>query len=306
VKSALGNAAYPAAPDIRAFLAVWSDAMGITFTVLTLLALVFAIVLIAQRRDARIVAASVGAQVAILTPLFLRTTRAFPRYLLPMLPCVVILLAGGLRIFDSVHPLVRRWRAPALALVLLAGLTVCGETCAWELPLRGPDELAAAVNAIRSLPQATTLFLPEEALLTFEVPLSQRVCQQMVERARDNLQNDAGVIQFVQMHGIPSSSAKVFLWSLNESEQTQYRRLAAACTVESPGSRAIFLYYAPYDARNDPRDVNARRASLATMDLDAAIQAMHRTEDAAILVPFAVMSLGRPLWSGKRWHWYRH
>jgi hypothetical protein len=255
------------------------------------------------------VIASFAALIAILTPLFLHPRVLYPRYFLPALPCVVILLAAGFRIFDSGHALVRRWRAPALALELLAGLTLCGETCAQELALRGPDELAAAVNVIQTLPQETTLFLPEEALLTFQVPLSQRVCQQMVERARDNLQSDAGVIEFAEMRGIPSPAAKVFLWSLNEREQVSYRRWAAACSVQSSGSRSIFFYYPPYNQRNGPRGVNAvnaRRASFATMNLDAAIQAMHRTEDAAILVPFAVVSLGKPLWSGKRWHWYRH
>jgi hypothetical protein len=47
------------------------------------------------------------------------------------------------------------------------------------------------------------------------------------------------------------------------------------------------------------------RTSVATMDLGTAIQAVQRTNDGAILVPFAVVSLGKPLWSGKRWHWYR-
>jgi 4-amino-4-deoxy-L-arabinose transferase-like glycosyltransferase len=303
-KSALGNATYPATRDFHAFLSLWNEAMGITFTVLALLALGLAIALISERREIRIVAAALAAEAAILAPLFLHTTRAFSRYFLPVTPCILILLAAGMRLFDSERPLLRRWRAPALGLAALACLTVCAETYARELSLRGPDELATAVKLTRTLPEQTTLFLPEAALLTYEVPLSQPACDQMVERARQNLQDEDAVIRFVGIHGVPSSSAKVFLWSLNENEQCAYRRLAAAC-LQASGSRAISFYYAPFDSEGNPQDVNAKRTSLATMDLDAAIEAMQRTGDAAILAPFAVASLGKPLWSGERWHWYK-
>ncbi len=305
-KTVIGAVTRPgSAPSLTAFLLVWSDGMGITFSVLTLLAIGCGICLILFRQQTRLVIASFAALVAILTPLFLSATNAFPRYFLPTLPCVVILLAAGVRIFESEQPLLRRWRAPALALALLAGLTVCGETWAQELPLRGPDELAAAVGVIQSLPKETTLFLPEEALSTFQVPLSQRACQELLEGARHHLESEDGVIKFAETRGVPSASARVFLWSLNEREQADYRRWAAACTVEWSGSRAIFFYYPPYDPHDDPRRPEARRISHATMDLVTAIRTMQRTDDAAILAPSAVASLGRPLWSGERWHWYR-
>jgi hypothetical protein len=303
-KSALGNATYPAARDFRAFLSLWNEGMGITFSVLALLALGLAIALIFERREVRIVVAALATEAAILTPLLLHTTRAFSRYFLPVTPCVLILLAAGLQFLDPARRLVQRWRALALGLALVAGLTVCAETCAQEFSLRAPNELETAVKLIRTLPEQTALFLPEDALSTYEVPLSQPACGQMVERARQNLENDEGIIQFVGMHGIPASSAKVFLWSLNETEQTAYRRLTAACMGAS-GSRAISFYYTPYDSQSDPHDVNARRTTLASMNLRAAIDAMQRTSDAAILAPFAIASLGKPLWSGERWHWYK-
>jgi hypothetical protein len=301
-KAVLGNATKPgSAPSLNVFLSLWSDAMGITFSVLTVLALAGGICLIRLRQHTRLVAASFAALVAILTPLFLHATRAFPRYFLPILPCVLILLAAGFRIFDSERTLVGRWRLPALALMLLAGLTMCGETCARELSLRGPDELASAVNVIQSLPKGTTLFLPDEAIWTFRVPLSQRARQEMLEHARRDLESEDRAINFAELRGIPPVAAEVFLWSFNEDEQAAYRRAAAICALESRGSMNVVFYYPPYD----PRNLDTDRTSVATMDLGTAIQAMQRTNDGAILVPFAVMSLGKPLWSGKRWHWYR-
>ena len=301
-KSVLGNATKPgSAPSLNAFLALWSDAMGMTFSVLTLLALAGGICLILFRQHTRLVAASFAAQIAILTPLFFHATTAYPRYFLPILPCVLILLAAGFRIFDSERALVGRWRLPALALMLLAGLTMCGETCARELSLRGPDELASAANVIQGLPKRSTLFLPQEAILTFGVPLSQRACQEMLEHARQYLESEDRVINFAEVRGIPSLAAEVFVWSFNEEEQAAYRRAAAVCTFESWGFSNVVFYYPPYD----PRRLDTERTSVATMDLGTAIQAMQRTNDGAILVPFAVMSLGKPLWSGKRWHWYR-
>jgi hypothetical protein len=301
-KAVLGNATKPgSAPSLNVFLSLWSDAMGITFSVLTVLALAGGICLIRLRQHTGPVAASFAALVAILTPLFLHATRAFPRYVLPILPCVLILLAAGFRIFDSERTLVGRWRLPALALMLLAGLTMCGETCARELSLRGPDELASAVNVIQSLPKGTTLFLPDEAIWTFRVPLSQRARQEMLEHARRDLESEDRAINFAELRGIPPVAAEVFLWSFNEDEQAAYRRAAAICALESRGSMNVVFYYPPYD----PRNLDTDRTSVATMDLGTAIQAMQRTNDGAILVPFAVMSLGKPLWSGKRWHWYR-
>jgi len=301
-KSVLGNATKPgSAPSLNAFLALWSDAMGMTFSVLTLLALAGGICLILFRQHTRLVAASFAAQIAILTPLFFHATTAYPRYFLPILPCVLILLAAGFCIFDSERTRVGRWRLPALALMLLAGLTMCGETCARELSLRGPDELASAVNVIESLPKTTTLFLPEEAVSTFRVPFSQQARQEMLEHARRVLESEDRVINFAEVRGIPPAAAEVFLWSFNEEEQAAYRRAAAVCTLGSWDSRNVVFYYPPYD----PRKLDTDRTSVATMDLGTAIQAVQRTNDGAILVPFAVVSLGKPLWSGKRWHWYR-
>jgi len=301
-KSVLGNVTKPgSAPSLKVFLLLWSDAMGMTFSVLTLLALGLGIRLILSRQHTRLVAASLAALIAILTPLFFHATRAYPRYFLPIMPCVLILLAAGFRIFDSERTRVGRWRLPALALMLLAGLTMCGETCARELSLRGPDELASAANVIQGLPKRSTLFLPQEAILTFGVPLSQRACQEMLEHARQYLESEDRVINFAEVRGIPSLAAEVFVWSFNEEEQAAYRRAAAVCTFESWGFSNVVFYYPPYD----PRRLDTERTSVATMDLGTAIQAMQRTNDGAILVPFAVMSLGKPLWSGKRWHWYR-
>ena len=301
-KAVLGNATKPgSAPSLNAFLWLWSDAMGMTFSVLTLLALAGGICLILFRQHTRLVAASFAAQIAILAPLFFHATTAYPRYFLPMLPCVLILLAAGFRIFDSERALVGRWRLPALALMLLAGLTMGGETWARESSLRGPDELASAVKAIESLPQTTTLFLPEEAVSTFRIPFSQRARQEMLEHARRDLESEDRVINFAELRGIPPGAAEVFLWSFNEDEQAAYRRAAAICALESRGSRNVVFYYPPYE----PRNLDTDRTSVATMDLGTAIQAMQRTEDGAILAPFAVVSLGKPLWSGKKWHLYR-
>jgi hypothetical protein len=123
----------------------------------------------------------------------------------------------------------------------------------------------------------------------------------MLEHARQYLESEDRVINFAEVRGIPSLAAEVFVWSFNEEEQAAYRRAAAVCTFESWGFSNVVFYYPPYD----PRRLDTERTSVATMDLGTAIQAMQRTNDGAILVPFAVMSLGKPLWSGKRWHWYR-
>ncbi|MGD0126397.1 MAG: phospholipid carrier-dependent glycosyltransferase [Terriglobia bacterium] len=305
-KAVAGNLSKPgSAGNLAAFFSTWSEAMGITFSALALFAVLGGICLLLFHEETRLVIASFAALIATLAPPFLHATTAYPRYFLPALPCLVVLLAVAFRIFNWDYPRVRRWRVPALALAALAGFACCGETWARERSLRGPDEFASAVKVIQTLPRETTLFLPEEALLTFEVPLSQQDCLPMRDRARHGLESEDDVLEFAQARGIPSRSASVILWSLNEQEQADYRRLAAACTVAPPDSRSIYFYYAPYDARNDPRNVNARRVSLATLDLAAAIQAIQNTGNAAILVPFAVASLGKPLWSGARWRWYR-
>jgi len=218
----------------------------------------------------------------------------------------MILLSAAFSMFGAEHTRLSRWRAPVLALVLFAGVMMGEETCAQEFSLRGPDELNAAVNLIRTLPPETTLFLPEEALRTFQVPLSQRACGQMLDVARGHLQDEQGLLAYTQLRGVPSDAATVFLWALNENEQAHYRHLAAACCAEPSGSRAIFFYWDLDGPLEGVVGVNYTRISAATMTRDAAIQAMQRTGDAAILLPFAVTSLGRPLWSGEKWRWYRH
>lgn len=306
-KVSIGNVIKPGSkPDLRAFLVLLSDALGPAFAVLAVLAAACGVWLLFCRKQTRPVIASFAALAAILPPLFLHATTAFPRYFLPALPCFMILLPAAFTLFGSEHTRLSRWRAPVLALMLFAGVMMGGETCAQEFSRRGPDELNAAVNVSRTLPPETTLFLPEEALGTFQVPLSQRACDQMLDVARGHLQDEQGLLAYTQLRGIPADAATVFLWALNENEQARYRHLAAACSAEPSGSRAIFFYWDPDEHLEGVVGVNYRRISIATMTCAAAIQAMQHTGDAAILVPFAVTSLGTPHWSGEKWRWYRH
>jgi hypothetical protein len=305
-KVSIGNVIKPGSQaDLRAFLWLVNDALGTTFSVLALLAVACGVCLLFYRRHTRVVLATLAALSATLPPLFFHATTAYPRYFLPALPCLVILLAAGFSLFSFEHTRLPQWRAPVLALVFIAGVMMAWETGAEEFSRRGPDELAAAVGVIRTLPEDTTLFLAEDALGTFQVPLSQRACARMLEIARGQLQDEHGVLAFAQLRGIPADAANVFLWSLNENEQAHYRHWTAACAAASASSRDIFIYYPPYQEREGLVGLNTKRMSVATMDFDGALEAMRRTPGAAILVPFAVNSLGTPLWSGGRWYWYK-
>lgn len=279
--------------DLRAFTDVKWHGMGAGFTVAWLLVFVAGCLMVLRHRSAMGVATVAGSMLISL-PLLLRSSSSAPRYFLPLLPCLVLLLGVTAREAQTIYsprPGFQNYFYVVLA-VLTAVMAVECVKGEWEL--RGPSNLDEALKVMPAMPKGADLYLPEWVMGEGRIRLPREAC----ERLRPKLQDMSGVLHFEVTRGIPPDAAEVLVTDFNEKEQAAAAHLAITCRSAPEDSTNIFLYYTP-------NDFGVERA-LSDMDLAKALEQVRTSQNSVILVQGMQLPAFTTLWSGKgEWYWYR-
>ena len=292
-KAVYGNVNRPESYfDFPAFMDVVWHGMGAGFTLAWLLVFVAGCWAAFRYRHA-LGMATVGGTVLISLPLFLRSSSAMPRYFLPLLPCLVILLgivaSESHRIY-ALRPGIRKG-----FIVLLGVLTsvMALETVRGEWESRGPSDLDDAVKVMQTLPKGEVLYVPEGLVREGRIRLPRAAC----ERLHSKLQDLTGVLHFEAVRGIPPIAAEVLVTDFNEKDQALAAHIAITCRTAPEDSPNIFMYYTP-------NDFGVER-TLADMDLAKALDQVRTSQNSAILVQGLHLPWSTLFWSGKDdWRWY--
>ena len=293
-KAVYGNVNRPESYfDFPAFMNVAWHGMGAGFTLAWLLVFVAGCWVVFRNRHA-LGMATVAGSVLISLPLILRSSSAMPRYFLPLLPCLVLLLgivAGETQRIYSSRPGIRNGFIVMLAVLapVMALETLKGE---WES--RGPSDLDDAVKVMQTIPKGDVLYVPEWFVREGRIRLPRAAC----ERLHGKLQDLTGVLHFEAVRGIPPMAAEVLVTDFNEKDQALAAHMAITCRTAPEDSPNIFMYYTP-------NDFGVER-TLADMDLEKALEQVRTSQNSAILVQGLHLPWGTPLWSGKDdWYWYK-
>ena len=293
-KAVYGNVNRPESYfDFPAFMNTAWHGMGAGFTLAWLLLFVAGCLIVFRYRHA-LGMATVAGSVLISSPLFLRSSSAMPRYFLPLLPCLVLLLgivaSESQRIYAS-RPFIRNGFIVTLA-VLAPIMAV--ESIKGEWGSRGPSDLDDAVKVMQSIPKGEVLYVPEWFVREGHIRLPRAAC----ERLHGKLQDSTGVLHFEASRGIPPMAAEVLVTDFDEKDQALAAHIAITCRTAPEDSRNIFMYYTP-------NDFDVER-TLADMDLEKALEQVRTSQNAAILVHGLHLPWGTLFWSGKEdWYWYK-
>ena len=293
-KAVYGNVNRPESYfDFLAFRNATWYGMGAGFTLAWVLVFIAGCWVVFRNRHALGMAAVAGS-VLISLPLILRSSSAMPRYFLPLLPCLVLLLgivAGESHKTHSSWPGIRKGFIVTLA-VLAPVMAV--ETLKGEWGSRGPSDLDDAVKVMQTLPKWDVLYVPEWFVRESRIRLPRAAC----ERLHSKLQDVTGVLHFEAVRGIPPAAAEVLVTDFNEKDQALAAHFAITCRTAPEDPPNIFVYYTP-------SDFGVER-TLADMDLAKALEQVRTSQNSAILVQGLHLPWATPLWSGKEdWYWYQ-
>jgi hypothetical protein len=296
-KALLGHVRQQPALNLGAFAKTWTEGMGISLSVLALVSLAGGIAALLFSRRKAPAAAALLAALAISFPLLSSGNDVFPRYFLPLLPCVAFLAAVTLKSDQY------RNHAALLVLFSIGCAGMLFEFAKGEAGMRKPDELAQGVDQAKTLTGVTALYLPQEALYRYRYPMTGAVYGRMRERAANQLQDHSGLLRFLQLRGIPADAARVLMTNFTEDEQALDSRLAAASFASATTPAPLFFYFDPATIHG----IVAERLTPADYTISEALEHYLAPGDSAILVRTSDASLGNPVWKGAyEWFLYRH
>ncbi len=277
--------------DLAAFARAWWLGMGPGFC-WAWVALFAAGCWVAFRYRPAMGLAAIAGSILMCVPLALRSSTAVPRYFLPLVPCLIILLmvvAGQ----PQVCPLVRN---SVLGLIVLSVVMMAADCVVRERALREPDDLNAALRFIPALPGQgiTEIYLPNWLMTEARIQLPRAACERLLAKTADL----AGVVGFAESRGISANAAATLVTDFNEKEQAEAAHLAIACRNAPDGSQRVFLYY-------DPDDYGISRL-LADMSLQQALEHVRTQPDSAIFVEGVHLPWATRMWVGEGdWLWYK-
>jgi hypothetical protein len=171
------------------------------------------------------------------------------------------------------------------------------------------DTALAEVKAIcqRSRCPATTLFLPEAAFHRYQIELPAATWQRIATRAKSQLHDPAGVLEFMSQRGLDGPGTKALINAFNEDEQAKAVRFAAVVAALRPrGGEALEVWFYSVDdgmeKRNPVPDFGVGEAVQRFLNVSEPVRA------------HALLLADRPLpipaaasWSGGGWFIYeRH
>lgn len=294
-KAVFGHLSPHSGLNVTAFLTTWVEGMGFALSLSAIMSIGGAITLFRHSRYRAVSAAALLTIVFVSLPLLSSGNDVFPRYFLPLLPSLFILTAVTLS-----SDFEKGWLHSALLTIFTCGCAaMLAETAVGEMRLRQADDLTRGVEAARSVKGESSLFLPQEALYLFRVPLTDAVYQRMKDRAGAQLQDHSGLLRFLKLRGIPQSAAMVFLSDFTEDEQALNARLNAASAASQKSNVSIYFYYDPESIHG----IVAERLTPADYTLAEAKEQFHLPAHSAILLQKPDSSLGTPVWRGAR-EWF--
>ncbi len=277
--------------DAADFIQSWWSGMGAGFTMAWIVLFAVGCWVAVRYRPAMGVAAVCGS-VLMCAPLALRASTAVPRYFLPLLPCLVILLgvaAGS----AALHPYAKR---SVLALLAIALVVMTAESVQRERTVREPDDLNAALRIIPTLPGQgiTEIYLPNWLMTEARIRLPRAACERLLAKTADL----TGVMEFAESRGISPNAAATLVTDFNEKGQAEAAHLAIACRNAPDESHQVFLYY-------DPDDYGVSR-QLADMSLQQALERVRAQPSSAVFVEDLQLPWATRLWTGEGdWLWYK-
>lgn len=293
-KAVYGNVNRPESYfDLPAFINITWHGLGAGFTLAWLLVFVAGCWIVFRNRHP-LGTATMAGSVLIGLPLILRSSSAMPRYFLPLLPCLILLLGvvdrEGHRIYAS-QPGIRN--GFVVMLVVLATIMAL-ETLKGEWQSRGPSDLDDAVKVMQTIPKGEVLYVPEWFVREGRIRLPRAAC----ERLRNKLPDLTGVLHFEAIRGIPPAAAGMLVTDFNEKDQALAAHMAITCRTAPIDPPNIFMYYTP-------DDFGVER-TLADMDLEKALEHVRTGQNSAILVQGLHLPWSTLIWSGKDdWYWYK-
>jgi hypothetical protein len=297
-KALLGHVRPQAVLNLTMFLKAALEGLGPSLFVLTCASFIACLVVATISRQKGPATAAVLSTAAVALPLLSSGNDIFPRYFLPLLPCIAIMTTVALR----------RDQFPRSIHLALVGLFSLGCTAMFiesayaEAGLRRPDELAQGINAARALSGAA-LYLPQEALYLYRIPIPNAVYQRMYDRATAQLQDHSGLLRFLRLRGIPGDAAKVLMTNFTEDEQALDARLSAASSASAPSAAPLYFYFDPATIHG----IVAERLSPSDYTIAEALQHFRASGNSGILLHEPVPGFGSPVWKGTHgWFLYRN
>ncbi len=291
-KAVYGNVNRPESySDAAVFIQAWWSGMGAGFALAWIVVFAVGCFIAIRYRPAMAVAAVCGS-VLMCAPLALRASTAVPRYFLPLIPCLVILLglaAGN----ATLHSYARR---TVLAVLAIAVVVMAAECVERERAVREPDDLSAALRIIPSLPGQgiTEIYLPNWLMTEARIRLPRAACERLLAKTADL----NGVIEFAESRGISANAAATLLTDFNEKEQAEAVHLNIACRNAPDESEKVFLYY-------EPGDYGIGR-QLADMSLQQVLDHLRAQPYSAVFVEDMHLPWATRLWAGEGdWLWYK-
>jgi hypothetical protein len=296
-KALLGHVRPQAAVNLTLFTKASVEGLGPSLFVLTCASVIACLTIAIRSRQKGPAIAAVLATLCVALPLLSSGNDLFPRYFLPLLPCVVTMTAVALR--RDIFP-----RSIHLALVTLFSLGCVAmfvESAYAEAGLRKTDELAIGIDAARALP-GIALYLPQEALYLYRIPIPEAVYKRMYDRATAQLQDHSGLLRFLRLRGISDNAAKVLMTNFTEDEQALDARLAAAASASVSASAPLYFYFDPASIHG----IVAERLTPSDYTTAEALEHFRASGNSAILLRERMPGFGSPVWKGAHeWFLYR-
>jgi hypothetical protein len=303
LKAFLGTALKPgAAPSFSMFAGKFETAMGVTGTILIVLIVLAALAVQFVVGFRQRLAAALAVFGLLLLPIFVSATKAEARYLLPVLPVILIVAALTWDAAQDVVAAIRMPRVVWVALLTIVILGVSAETSLLEANVRAPQDLANAIAYTKYFPPGTTLYVPQEAV--DDVPFlhpSRATLARIVSEIGPRLQSDVGTVAFLTSQHMPAVTARELVQAFNDHEQSTYRELIARTEHTVFPAWNLFVYASPLDPNR-----RAKRSAVFEMDQEQALSAAKNGHNTAILLDHPRPDLGKRQWQGKGlWAWYR-
>jgi hypothetical protein len=286
-KAVYGNVNRPESYfDVKAFAQAWWQGMGAGFSVAWIVLFAAGCWMVFRYRPAMGLA-TVAGSILISVPLALRASTVMPRYFLPLLPCLVLLLGVVAREVPRHSLLPPAMKNSLFVLLAVTVIVMAAECVEREREFRGPDDLNEALKIIPSMASGTDLYLPNWLVSEGRILIPHEAC----ERLHAKLTDMTGVIQFAQSRGIPKDAVEVLVTDFNEKEQAEAAHLAIACRSAPTNSLNVYLYYQPGDY--------AIGRSLADMDLQDALERVRTQKNSAIFIEGLHIPWATLFWKGK-------
>jgi hypothetical protein len=294
-KAVIGNIQKPSTGmNLNAFLALWLDMTGVTVCFISVITILGAFYFISIRRD-RVVLLGLVSMLVVILPTLLHANTSFSRYLLPALPCLLVIMADLYAATERFRQRYHGWRATWAILGALAIGGTFSETLRSQIQLRQPDDFMNALAYVDNIPKDVMLYVPQETMAVVRLQPSPACLGKMLAMVQRRMQDHEAILAFLARQGLPRRQSTTLISVFNEDEQALLGELNAREGYVGADSRDVMFY----------SDHPEERMSISSMNQSEAIDSA-RGQKCAILLPQLGLDRSTPTWRGQReWAWYR-